>query len=352
MPDWEKGVPYLIENIQRVQLLDAIELSELNPFLDLFVQRVLKSPDLLKRIDIDQPGAFSLWKLQLEKGGIFYPLDVEKDLFKNTLYKKLASDLPVQVFSRVVSETAGLFLQDSGASEVWNRLNIREKKELAKCAVQILSKEPLLLKEHQFVPRELKEALIDYLNTAYALSPEFILICLSKNVYASEWGIIAWLRKTNSSEWDQGSLKNLGGLIKANKWKTLLKELFKVRSTKPLFMPVVQDCSDLLDFWDSWRLGFYSGASKSVNKDVLVGKVSDIGSELAPSRLSYLWMRAGGEQGSLLSKGTNAEIWFHAVKSAEDGALPNGMADLVKALLDEFPNNEELLEVQKMLRRN
>ena len=349
MPNWRKGIPYLIENMQRGQLLDAIELSELSSFSLNFVTKVLESPDLLEGIDINKPGAFSLWKMQLEKGGCFYPSGTNKDLFKELLYKKLTSGLSNHVFREVASESANLFLHDSCANEVWNRLNIQEKEELAKCVVQVLNKEPFLLDEHKFVPIELKTELVNYLDSAHIVFPAFVLVCLSNHISTDERKIFSWLCKTNSSRWDQNALNKLSSLIKANKWRNLVTLLFKNYLVHSEFNSVVHDCSDFLNLLDSWRLRFYRGLASPSDRRELVKRLADLGAELAPDRLEYFWVRAGGEKKSLLLKGTVADIWLHAVQAANQGALNYGMTDLVNALLKEYPNNQELSEIRRML---
>lgn len=351
MPNWEDGIPFLISNIEKKQLIDAVEYKEITKFLDLFVERVLKSPELLQGIDINKSGAFSLWCKQLEHGGRFYPSNINKNAFKVILYNQLTSGWSSIIFNQIISEIAELFLHDSFASKKWSKLNSSEKKVTATYIVQILSNQPQLFNEYKFLPTEIANEWRDYLDSATMLFSEFILIFLSNYSFSDEEKIFKWLKKTTPSKWKENDLKRLVRIIRDHNWKKLIARLFNNYFLLPQFNLVVLDCSNLLSPWDFTLLRFYKGTISQSDRNLIIKKFSDLAAELAPDRLRHFWGRAGGDPKILNHQGLPVDIWLSAATCAEKGALQNGLIDLVQMLLEEFPMNHELLEIKKILER-
>ena len=81
------------------------------------------------------------------------------------------------------------------------------------------------------------------------------------------------------------------------------------------------------------------------SRDLLLNRLSVLASDLAHDRLDSIWLRAGGNPGALHSYGSSSERWRSAVRAANSGALVGGLKSLIEQLLEDFPHNTDLKEL-------
>ena len=82
----------------------------------------------------------------------------------------------------------------------------------------------------------------------------------------------------------------------------------------------------------------------------VANQVSDIGATLRPEGPNFIWERAGGNISQLHSSGTGRDKWQHAARQAENGAIRGGLLTLICELLQEFPENPKLKELETLLK--
>ncbi|MCY1005803.1 effector-associated domain EAD1-containing protein [Nannocystis pusilla] len=83
----------------------------------------------------------------------------------------------------------------------------------------------------------------------------------------------------------------------------------------------------------------------------LVARVAELAADLFPDELEDLWVRAGGERKRLKSGGRPHSRWLDAAHQADQGALADGLAGLVRELLASRPFNENLKQLAELLER-
>ena len=112
--------------------------------------------------------------------------------------------------------------------------------------------------------------------------------------------------------------------------------------------PAVKACSNLLPWWERSDSDWYSTTSS--RKFALQRRVGEIGADLYPDALQYIWERAGGEIKNLKLYDTPRSCWQNAVSLAAKGALSDGLLSIVRELKKDFPGNRELMELEKALK--
>jgi hypothetical protein len=74
-----------------------------------------------------------------------------------------------------------------------------------------------------------------------------------------------------------------------------------------------------------------------------------MGSDLAPDRLKYIWIRAGGREKDLPHAEAPADLWLRASQMAHNGSLSYGLCSLLWGLGENFPNNPEVTELKGLI---
>lgn len=117
-------------------------------------------------------------------------------------------------------------------------------------------------------------------------------------------------------------------------------------------LPALSECRDQLFWWERIKVPASGSAGTTApTTDDLVRRAGELGGDLAAISLDDIWERAGGSVKVLLAHGTPAERWNHACRKANDGALQGGVLALLNVLLDDLPNNYQLLELRRELLR-
>jgi hypothetical protein len=352
MNGWEKGLPYLVEHLAGSTLLEAIELEELAFIIPQVSERCKEDTGIIKKLDIDKKGAFTLWCLQLENNGIFYPSLADKNSFNIKLYNNLTSELTNNLLDRIVTEMAEYLLTLSDRTDLWARFDITQRKKIADIFTGVLASSSntsfkLVMKEVELI-----QSIKNHFNSNSNLSPQLLISCLSVPISTNEHEVLRWVFKVNSFDWSI-YINKLGEITQLHQWRHLAKELYKESygflGNKAYLKPAVDHCASLLGTWERTRVSIKGGGLTTQNKECVINRVSALAAELAHDRLEYIWQKAGGRLGDLHSKGSFSEQWYRAVQAAEAGALVGGVKDLLDQLLEEYPNNLALKELETLI---
>jgi hypothetical protein len=352
MKGWEKGVPFLVEKLQGLTLLDAIEIEELNFIIPSVASRSNKDVNILKGIDIANKGAFILWCMQLENKGGFYPPNVDKNSFRKKLYVNLNSKLSNELLGTIVSELYEYVLKQSDRTDFWKIFDSSQRKILADKLVAKIVHFPNLLFNIKLEEKELIQAITDYFNSNLNIPSIFLISFLELPLARNEHDILKWIFKVNRSDWSMHAGK-LGEIILLRQWKSIAKTLYKEScgflANKSYLKPAVVKSESLLSPWERTVLGFSSGTPSTSNREQLVNRLSSIAAGLAYDRLETIWVSVGGNSGVLHTHGTAFTKWHYAIKAADAGALSGGMKDILNQLLEDYPNNRDLQELRILI---
>ncbi|WP_194269994.1 effector-associated domain EAD1-containing protein [Candidatus Methylospira mobilis] len=78
-------------------------------------------------------------------------------------------------------------------------------------------------------------------------------------------------------------------------------------------------------------------------------RIAELGAELAPDELDFIWERAGGKHQQLPTGGTPSSRWQDAARLAHQGTLKNGLPALIRELKAERPHNKDLNELEQLI---
>ncbi|CAK2573303.1 Effector-associated domain-containing protein [Vibrio crassostreae] len=347
MPNWIEGVPFIVQSLSHRHAINLLRDSAFSPFIDLLAERSLKEPALLNYIDVAEPSAFQMWQIQLDTGGKFYPPKVETEAFLAKLCDCLQTNILPRVFEQISKEISAYLLSNASRSKVWSQLDPKRSNILAKDMIQKVVTSPQALQHlsdaEPYLINELKAHMI-----GNHIEPAFILSYLSQSISHREDDVLNWVKKAHSKNLHSHAHR-LGNVILEKRWNRVANGLFQSSygwlANTPYFKPTVEACSELLNSSNKFWFSFYTGTSTQPHQNEIIKKFSEVSADLAYDRLDYIWQKAGGKPSRLKNSGTELDKWFHAANEAEKGALNRGLIDLLEVLIEEYPHNRQLREI-------
>ncbi|CAH7073582.1 conserved hypothetical protein [Vibrio chagasii] len=346
--NWAEGVPFIIQSLNHSNAMDLLRDSSFSPFIDLLVKRSLKEPNLINYIDIAEQSGFLMWHNQLDAGGKFYPSNIERESFLEKLCGALQFDILPNVFEKISNEISYYLLSNIDRNKVWFLLDSTKSKILAEFMLQEVMKNPQALQHLHDSELYLVHELKAHLAGRHSIEPAFILSYLSQSISHREEDVLRWVKKIHSRT-SSAHAHMLGNIISEKRWKKVANGLYQSSygwlAETPNFKSTIETCSELLNSTNRFWYSLYTGTSTQPHQSEIIKKFSEVSADLAYDRLDSIWQKAGGRPSRLKSHGTELDKWFHAANEAEKGALSGGLIDLLEVLIEEFPNNKQLREI-------
>ncbi|MCU8278151.1 effector-associated domain EAD1-containing protein, partial [Vibrio vulnificus] len=351
MSNWTEGVPFIVQSLSHRHAINLLRDSDFSQFIDLLAERSLKEPTLLNYIDIAEKNAFQMWQKQLVTGGRFYPPNIGKDTYLAKLCDCLQANFLPKVFEQISREISEYLLSNADRSKVWSQLDPTRSNILAKDMAKKVVTTPEVLQHlsdaEPYLINELKSHM-----TGNHIEPAFILSYLSQSIAHREDDVLNWIKKAHSKNFHSHA-HILGNVILEKRWSKVANYLYQSSygwlPDTPYFKPAVEACSELLNSSNKFWFSFHTGTSPQPHKNEIIKKFSEVSAHLAYDRLDYIWQKAGGKLSRLKNSGTELDKWFHAASEAEKGALNRGLIDLLEVLIEEYPHNKQLREINDIV---
>ncbi|MDN7702824.1 effector-associated domain EAD1-containing protein [Burkholderia semiarida] len=348
-PDPIPGLNFLVDRISGPVLVGkAVEINDTALF-SLVARRTVTCPELLGRMKLSQKAWRTLWELHIEAGGVPWPSNVSRDdQAKEYLAFATSEGQGASLISRFASDFASAALGFPDRRLLWGALDKRASDSLAtEVASLILQK--VNTGENVACPEPILLAAVCHIAAHSDLTAYGATCLLIWQPQISEYAAERIVDRI--CYWHEPGVTKLGRLVLDRGWRRIARWLisqFRFGSTSVL--PAIHACADLYNFWDLLFIPAAPGTEpRKVDRNQLILRVADLGSELAAARLDELWQRAGGKRGVLLHSGTASERWHDAATKAASGALGEGLMSLVSALLDDLPNNPDLKALERII---
>ncbi|AIL71303.1 hypothetical protein VV93_v1c22250 [Vibrio vulnificus] len=351
MPNWTEGLPFIAQSLSHRHAINLLQDSAFSPFIDLLAERSLKEPILLNSIDVAEENAFQMWQKQLDIGGEFYPPNIETETFLAKLCDCLQTNILPGIFERISKEISEYLLSSPDRGKVWSQLDPTKSTILAKDMTKVVVTTPQALQHLSDAEPYFINELKAHMNSNH-IEPAFILSYLSQSIAHREDDVLNWVKKAHSKNFHSHA-HMLGNVILEKRWSEVANCLYQSSygwlADTPYFKPTVEACSVLLNSSNKFWFSFYTGTSPQPHQNEIIKKFSEVSADLAYDRLDYIWQKAGGKPSRLKNVGTELDKWFHAANEAEKGALNRGLIDLLEVLIEEYPHNRQLREINHIV---
>jgi len=346
------GFEFLIQNLPADEVVKTVVNGEDSKLCKLAAQLTKQQPTLLRLIDMSKLSSRLLWAAHIELGGQAWPELFQPEVHGISLLEVIANGSNSCGLVEFVGPNLSQVAADHPRrKEFWVKLSAAESNVLlplvAKILIGRMSAGKTVARPEPPLEKEIMGVLRSSRPTGFT-----ICILFAWGVPLSEREIIDWISQFTRVEW-QIAATQIGQAILRQHWSGAAQRLYDLRRSIPEAIPALEICKDLLPMWDRLLLSFSGSHSKnnatSDYKMALIDKVTDIGSDLAPDGLDEIWERAGGKKKELEIKGTAYSRWHHAVRLAANGGKCS-LADIIRELKRDYPNNSHLHEIETVLR--
>lgn len=346
------GLNILTIDLPGEEAVEEIILRRCSLLNELMSNRTVKEPELINSLNIMEEGWLDLWLAHIEKGGAIWPPALDPEKIAHSLLDNLINEVHTEKTNEIISkktiEIATYAITYHKRKELWDRLNPFNADSISnKVSTIILNRSNILITQEP----------------EFFLSQKVIRLASDNDIRLSDIGITSLIQWKTISEqqvkdilmknnWSNSSEK-IGIIVNNNKWKAIAEYIYSLHLDKPEFTPAARQIKNLLSRSKRFFI-IYSSAkhkeqsSATFSKNDLIPIISDIASDLAPTRLESIWIRAGGKLKSLNHHSNLEDAWLQAIRIAYENEEPNFDA-IIDVLINDFPRNEILLAIKKQL---
>lgn len=310
--------------------------------------RLVAKPTLLRLMDLGDAGWRQLWARHVTEGGSAWPdgIDHVAEMSK-FLHATIANHYESGPIAQLSADFAAVALDLPMRDKLWLRLNADEARLLGQEAAKIVLERVGNGEAFPQPERPLLDAVFAQAGHVN-LTAAAIVKLVSWNPTIDERTVREWMRNISCAG-DAG--RQFGKLICNQHWDRIAKDLYGrfLAGDREVFF-ALSECKERLSWWDQlWIPAPGSAGGTTLTREDLVRRAGELGGNLAPNSLDYIWERAGGLLKVLPVYGTPAERWNLASRKADSGALAGGLLALVITLAADLPYNRELNELKREL---
>ena len=347
------GLEFLVGRLPGAAVVEEAISTNDPEIIQLLAPRTAREPELLRPLDASKPAWLVLWAAHINVGGGHWPESANSEELGNGLLDAmLAGNGHSGLVVVLAKDLGGIALQHPKRAELWTKLSHSGNAALLPQVADALIRQCNISLHVPMPERQLADAVIDQLHKNPP-SAKMLAEVLTWDVSLSENKVIRWLKTTKSREWEPSIAAAFGQTIYSKKWENVASEIYDlyIWKSRTEFKPALEACWRLLSFLRRLYLssqGIGDKANASDQKE-LVRRVAELGAELAPDKLEYIWERAGGKRKQLRQGGSPSTQWQEAANLASQGTLEKGLLALVRELKKDFQHNKDLGELEKLL---
>lgn len=351
--DASPGFEYLIHNLPSDAVVKTVVAGEDAGLCRLAAQLTVHKPTLLRYMDVSKASSRLLWATHIQIGGVAWPESLQPEIQGNNLLEVvIRGEDSYNLIEAVGTNLIQVVVDHPRRKEIWSNLRVNESKKLLSLVANQLAGR---IKSGQTIaqPESVLINKIFELIRSGRPSIKEVLTLITWNVPFREQELIDWMFYFSRLDWLENAIQ-IGQVILRRNWRNAAKKLNEIKQRNPEATPALDVCKELLPIWDRLLQILSSPqnteGSLSDYKSALIERVADIGSDLAPESLDEIWERAGGRRKELESKGTAYSRWQNAARVAANGGKCS-LADLIQVLRNDYPNNQQLREIEDVLGR-
>ena len=343
------------------EILLAETLRTSNPALvDLVGRLAALKRELIQGVDSTNRTYLQIWRVAIKEGGQpWLGIANPEQLFLKLLDALLNGNLESQdeLLSLPLPPNVKI-LSYPRRAELWPRLNGPNRESLLRVAADewlealaaagydLPAPEQSLL----LAVRKIAEPRL-----ATRGAPAEMLLALVKLVPAiSEHEFIPWLRASLlENKLSRDTARQIGLLCAQRRWKEAVRNVSVIRSmTRWDLDPLLAEAGHLMSWWERLSAPFYSRdldwqSARSRHEALLEVAIELYGGGPMDN---HLWERAGGKKKDLPDGRDGEERWRAALQAVDRGvSLDGGLRALVDVMLEDFPANEKLQGLRKLI---
>lgn len=344
------GLAYLVEHLSGGDVISEVIATPDKQLIQLVAQRTTREPQLLRNLDVGHAAWLELWAAHIRAGGDRWPPGANHAILGLQLLGGIVAGgkEPSGLVASLAEDLADIAFHHPERKKLWSVLSADSCAALLPAVAGVFIQacnagQVVSSPESQLAQEALRRSRVK------GISIKVFAALLSSEPSLDEQDLIRCIVCSTQIDWQPTIAATIGRVVSSRRWKGAAERIYDrfMSGAMPELLPVVEECQSLLSFWSRIRLALKTG-NKSHNSSIaegLVRRVGELGANLAPSGLDYIWERAGGKRKDLPINETQANRWHTAAQLAHQGKLKRGLLALVDELEETNPYNSALKEV-------
>lgn len=353
-----EGTMYLLDQLTDVDLLSLIFSNESSLLLKEYGKRTISKPKLLVNMDVNNITWLKIWSASLDNTKDFYHgisniEDVAINII-NLLSNKIS--IPYNILNLLGQSKFTDLSSFENRKEIWINIPIENKPVFLKSTANgYIEKLIVGILNSENLEKELSNAIIEneFMSSFLNQKRDDInaVLVVYEHINGLKDSFLAGYINCYSGLIDDVQSSRLGNLILLKRFKLSAKEVFEKAKHNDVFKIALNKCKSLINFgfWDTFRFGYLFGETVSENSVYSALLEISIAAYGQGPEDKDIWKRAGGNISKLSNHKTREENWRHAIQLLRNGGGGKYISPklLLNAMLEDFPNNNQLKEIVK-----
>ena len=341
------GLTFLVEHVPGAAVVEEAWRYPDDAFTTLAATRTSRDPALLRPLDPAMPAWRSLWTAHIAAGGSIWPPGADRRALGSVLLDAVLTGAQADRLLLVLAEElAELVLGHSKRAAFWTATRSPARDAILTHTATTF----IRCSDIQIPERPLFDAVVAQARSTRT-SARMLALLLTWDVPLSESELVDWLTYPPRVSWKPVAA-SIGQAVLSRRWKRAATALVERSAYTPELFPAVEACQALLTRWQRFLLSIKSDDHRSHQPSYeLMSRTAELGAELFPAQLDYIWEHAGGSRKHLSQSGTSVERWRDAMTRAYNGGLAGGLRAVVDEMLSEMGGNDDLQELRRLLDR-
>jgi hypothetical protein len=316
---------------------------------------IAENSKLMKGLDITSEGWQECWKAAIEQGSEVWQ-GIPKP--QQALFEILDHLLAGNSFNRTLlnSISTGKYnnLKDyPQRASIWSVLSEHARTDFVNPTLVELMVENANSKfNYNVLESELKKALQSQKVQQYIFSSKAIPLTKRLQLFDVLPGSGEYHAQQliQDNQFLPAEAEELGRLVSKRRWKTVVENLYGIRSHRKELLPALLQCSHLLSFWQRLTLSSSGLKPDAISSEEWWDELFNTAIQLFPSgpEQDGLWISAGGDSSQLSTAGTGRGKWSTAVQILRNNGKPT-LKNLLSEMRDTYSDNEMLKKLQVTL---
>ena len=318
--------------------------------------KVARTPSLLTQLDVKNIIWRQIWLTAIGNGnqpwdGIRKPLDALFALFEEILTGEAVDpDLLLRLSESDYNDLSCFTRRE----EVWQNLSGNAKARFLNATtlgcIKLLDNKNIRIDD---LEKEILNLLIDPVIIKLIVEDQTIKVSTKIQLFEDIPGLREndFLIFLNCVRFTPEESKCIGKLIFRKHWKKAAETVANTIHSREDLQPTLQESKSLLGFFEKLKLSVSGHLSDNVSTEEWWHEFSEQCYTKYPKGPTdkELWGRSDGENYDLLTTGTGREIWIDVIGKMRNGAIDIKTQKLLKEMLKDYSNNNELKQLKKAL---
>lgn len=356
-----EGTTFLLSRINDDELLSVTLSKGSFVLVSAYGERSVHKPALLSKIDIDNPLWLKIWSISLATTKDLYHgvKDISDNVSKVIDLLLNKSSVPDNIIALIGQSEFSDLTAHPKRKEIWKKIPAKYKPTFLEATARGYIKK---ITEKNLAKTDPEEELLTII-TSEQFTEDFLnqkqrditpVLSLYEQIQGLSDKLLAKYIYYYSGRISEIQSSQLGTLIQTQQFTLSARQIFEKAKQNREFKLALTNCQALIQYGFMERITYWYLFGDTLSEEMVYSALLEfaIGTYSLGPEDREIWIRSGGELSKLSNSNTREENWRRALKLLQNGGGGKHIStkSLIKTMLEDFPNNNQLKDIQKYFR--